>query len=146
MAKLSAHGIELARFENLRARIAYFADGHILRNSGDGWKLWRKIKPGFTSESAIESRKKLIEEHKTTRPCFSEFRKRMIEEFPSLESRTKALLALEMIGNDIDGCWSEMEIMGIATDLKTVAELCRLEEAARKENKEISDKKAEGKE
>jgi hypothetical protein len=42
MAKLSAHGTELARIDAIIVRYSIRSDGHILRNGGSGWKLWRK--------------------------------------------------------------------------------------------------------
>lgn len=52
MAKLSAHGTEVARLDITRTvpdreyRIVYSfrSDGHVLRKLGDdGWKLWKRL-------------------------------------------------------------------------------------------------------
>ncbi len=44
MAKLSAHGEELARINGLMVRYSVRSDGHILQNTGAGWKLCTKLK------------------------------------------------------------------------------------------------------
>lgn len=64
MAKLSSHGTELYREELANCRIAYFEDGHILRDSGSGWKLYRKFKSGVNVRDAV-SRKQSFRENVT---------------------------------------------------------------------------------
>jgi len=52
MAKLSAHGMEVARIKKPGADYSVRSDGHVLRRlrhttgEAEGWKLWRRAKPG----------------------------------------------------------------------------------------------------
>ena len=64
MAKLSAHGTELARIDAITARYSIRSDGHILRNGGSGWKLWRKTRnPVEYAEKAIARQANLAENY-----------------------------------------------------------------------------------
>lgn len=57
MAKLSAHGTEVARIV-ARGHAAYSlrSDGEVLRKlavEGCGWKRWKKVKPGVEPQAAV---------------------------------------------------------------------------------------------
>ena len=56
MARLKAHGTELARMEDADSRIAIMSDCSILRNLGAGWQTWKRAKAGVvTTEFAAKA-------------------------------------------------------------------------------------------
>lgn len=46
MARLNAHGTELARTEYSDCRVAVMSDGALMVNRGDGWMFWKRLKAG----------------------------------------------------------------------------------------------------
>jgi hypothetical protein len=55
MAKLSAYGrTEIGTVYKLRSAKRYMSDGTVLKNTGFGWKVAGKVKPGFTPREAYE--------------------------------------------------------------------------------------------
>ena len=139
MATLSKHGEELGRIELLTSKIAYFSDGKILRNNGNGWKLYRKVKPGVDPMEAFQARVAAQAQFLDVRPCFVEF-KRLFHSMFSFSHRYMAKTGLEMLGNDADGLWSELNDMAhIDCDISELVELCRLYEASCEEAKELKD-------
>ncbi len=138
MAKLSAHGAELLRVELLAARLAYISDGKILRDTGSGWKLYKHFKAGVDIPAAIAARRQHYATPPATHYWREELRRKFTAEFPGLEHRIRACTAFDMLGDDIDGIWSELEEAGIGTDLDTVKELrglFRLADTERSEEK-----------
>ena len=73
MAKLFVNGLELARLKTLRYEKAYFGNGKILVNRGNGWKLHARVKKGFSifdlAKNAIERQKEWF----LARPKFKAF-------------------------------------------------------------------------
>jgi hypothetical protein len=139
MAKLSAHGHEVGRIESLACTTAVMSDGNILRNYGDGWKLYRKIKPGFTPEQAyerrVENQRKFLEE----RPAWAEL-KRLVHAAACQSKRGTLISALQLLGGDVDGLWSELnESWGadLNLDLAECEELARAYQASVVESNEI---------
>ncbi len=125
MAKLSAHGKELDRREYASFRVAVFADGHILKNSGTGWKLYRKCKPGTdVAQYALDCRTRY-----NARP--EEFHRYIgaLQDACSLEKRWMLHTAITMMPEDADGVWSEMTdhsgSYGDSYDLEDIARACR---------------------
>ena len=56
MARLKCHGQELGRVTYLSTIVTVMSDGTLLSNDGHGWKLYRKCKPGVTSEQVLKGR------------------------------------------------------------------------------------------
>lgn len=133
MAKLSAHGAELFRVEHADCRVAYMADGNILRDGGGGWKLWRKFKPGVNIAEAVEQKRQFFANITPDRACRAAFRERMVSDFPCLETRVKVYTCVSLMPDDADGVWSELEAFGQGMDLDSVIYLCRLYKAAHDE-------------
>jgi hypothetical protein len=46
MTRLNEHRPELARTEYTDCRVAVMSDGSVLLNRGNGWKRWKRVKPG----------------------------------------------------------------------------------------------------
>lgn len=126
---LAAHGTVLLRLEYVMRHVAYMSDGKILRDGGDGWELWKKVKPGCNIEdNALKAKESY------NNPC-AEFadraawRKAMVENF-DLELRQKVATVIELMPDDPDGVWSSLDDDGDNPDIETVCELCRLYKAA----------------
>lgn len=106
MACLSKHGKELARIEYINRKRAWFADGNVLENKGFGWKIAGKVKPGFNPADVAARRVQEHTEKLATRPTLAEYRKFMLHW--KLADRVKILLCFDLLGDDIDGIWSEL--------------------------------------
>ena len=107
MATLSKHG-ELGQIERLLDKVAYCADGKILRNTGSGWKQWRKLKPSF--DMAVEWPKKQAAYLQRLRddPYYADYRE-LLHKLVSFQNRPIVHETIANLGNDVDGCWSELQ-------------------------------------
>ena len=137
MAKLRSHGLELFRDEGLTDKIALFADGHILRDYGSGWKLYKKLKPG---QSATDYAETLRERLRTLRgPSWHAFAERF-HALVSFKNRHFVYNAIKLLPDDPDGVYSEMDdsFMGreIGLSIEECVELCILFRAAAAEKAE----------
>jgi hypothetical protein len=130
MAKLSAHGAELLRVEFSTYRLAYMSDGKILRDSGGGWKTYKKIKTCFDIRTHVESVRQHFAVVTPDRVCRAHFRETLSRGFPCLETRIQVVTAIELMPDDPDGVWSTLEDYGAQVDLDTVVNLCRDYKAA----------------
>lgn len=108
MAKLSAHGTEIGRIEFLTRTKAYFSDGKILQNSGHGWKLHAKVKPGILPSDAFARAQALQAQFMRDNPEYARFHCMLHEACGSLAKRWKLYYAIEMMPTDCDGVWSEV--------------------------------------
>ena len=126
MAKLSAHGTELARRETPTGRIAVMSDGQILKNSGSGWKLWRKLKTGV---DPIEYARKF---EARTAAIMPEVRLYIeaLQDACDLEHRWRLHTAITLMPNDPDGVFSECDDYGYTLDLSDIVKACRMYQAA----------------
>ena len=118
MACLSKNGTELARFNQLKTSYSIRSNGKVLKNDGFGWKVLR-LKEGITVENfrarfeAIES--KLSQSYRIYRAAVQ-------SEFP-LPVRWQYLTLRDLLGDDIDGIYSDLQDRQIYTDLDTLQEL-----------------------
>lgn len=133
MAKLKSHGEELFRIDLTTCRQAYFSDGNILRDYGDGWKLYRKLKLGIDATEHAKKRKEFFDNQDSAQ---ADFRRAMVNEWKKPIDRARVFTVIQMLGNDLDGCWSELDDAGIGTDCETLGKLIVLYDLAVKENKE----------
>jgi hypothetical protein len=133
MAALSKNGAEVRRFELLRKTYSIRSNGKILWNAGHGWKV-AKLKPGVTVEKFVENREADEAKIRENRPCFAAYRRAVQAEFP-LSVRWQYLAAESILGDDIDGIWSELNdgFPPVHVDIETLAELNRLRAASRME-------------
>jgi hypothetical protein len=124
MAKLSAHGRELARFEYATSRVAYFEDGKILRNCGDGWKRWKKVKAGLDVAAVVETRKAGHAQFLHDCPNWAHFIK-LMKACGSLEKRGLLLCLIEMMPDDPDGIWvGAVDDLDLGLTLEDIVDLC----------------------
>jgi len=82
MAKLSAHGTEIARLKTESCDLSYRSDGHILKSFGSGWKLFLRFKKDVDFEAASKDHIAV----RTSRPGWVEYRD-LILEHTNLECR-----------------------------------------------------------
>ncbi len=138
MAKLSAHGKQLI-ITGMRYRKAYCSDGKILRDTGGGWKLYAKVKPGFTYETAYQTALDVIAKNRTERPAFFAYVDKLKEYVPSFKKRTMFCMLIDTLGpNEADGIWSEIhdsysDDMPKDLELDDIVELCQAYEAVEQE-------------
>ncbi len=124
MARLKSHGIELDRREYPTYRVAVMSDGNIMRDSGSGWKLWRKIKPGVDiNKYAQESRAKY-----DSHPAVIDAYIKAIKEAVSIQYRAILHRAVQLMPTDPDGVFSEVNEFHFDSivDLSDCVTLCRL--------------------
>ena len=132
MAKLSVHGQEIGRIEFSTYTKAYFHDGKILKNGGFGWKLHAKVKEGVSPIDAYERAKAKQAEFRQANPSYDAYVKEL-HSMAGLCKRWKLQSALELLGDDVDGIWSECcdgYSDNISASVDEVAELARLYGAA----------------
>lgn len=132
MATLSKHGSEIARFNYLRHILSFRSDGTILRNQGDGWKVFN-LRKDFTFERALEHCK---EREKNRTRAFLDYRTAVVSEFP-LSQRLVYLELSDLLGDDIDGLWASLEDSGIHIDCETLRWLHDLKIAAKTAHKQL---------
>lgn len=140
MATLYKHG-EIGQVERLAYRLAYCEDGNILRNDGDGFKMWKRLRKEINPQAAFERAKEKYAEKLATFPCFAAWRSEFHALIP-FKLRNLALSVISMMPQDPDGVWSElndfcsMQGDGDLLSVEDACNLCRLYEAARLEGKE----------
>lgn len=140
MATLYKHG-EIGQIERATCKIAYCADGQVLRNQGDGWKTWKKLKPGVNPQEHFDKAKANYANKLATMPAFAEWR-RLLHSIVSFSHRYMVSTVISTMPQDPDGVWSECnDMLNISMDVEEAVALCRAYEAAEQEAKEI---KAQG--
>ena len=130
MAKLKAHGIELDRREYPSSRVAVMSDGNIMRDYGQGWKLYKRLKPDATC--SIQEYATNVRAKYDARPAiFHEYVKALMDAVP-LTNRGRLHTAVSLMPNDPDGVWSELDspFSGPLVDLDDCVKLCRIYSAA----------------
>lgn len=133
MAKLSARDrTELVRWDSLTRRYAIMSDRSLLCNSGNGWKMSGKIKTELSLERVVADRQEKLRTQPERRPAYSRYKALLCSEF-ALKDRFHVHTICEMLANDPDGVWSELDNRNLPMDLETVIALCHAYEAAQKE-------------
>jgi hypothetical protein len=138
MATLKAHG-ELGQIEKLVHKVAYCADGNLLRSMGDGWKLWKRLKPGIDATEFWIKAQAHYAAKLQNKPAYAAYRAEL-HELVCFKNRYFVNNVVATLGNDADGVWSELEsesFRDIDLSLEDCEKLCRLQEAADAEAKEI---------
>ena len=94
------------------------SNGKVLRNEGFGWKVCT-LKEGWTQET-FRARLEEIES-KLSQP-YRIYRAAVQSEFP-LPVRWQYLTLSDLLGDDLDGIYSDLQDRQIYTDLDTLQEL-----------------------
>lgn len=137
MAKLSARGDEVGRIVYTTCTKAYMSDGKVLKNYGDGWKLYSTIKADFTPASAYASSRAALDRWEAAYPAGLAYKK-ALHDLAGQGKRLKLHTAVQLMPDDADGVWSEAcDSYGdnISADVDEVSALCRLYLAACEETK-----------
>lgn len=145
MATIYKHGGEVGRIEKLTFSMLFCADGKVLRNHGDGWKLWRKLKPDVEGGPAGAFKRCSDEYNAKLRDgwAFAHWRD-LVHEFP-LRKRALVVEAVRLLPADPDGLWSELEDMGCPVSHGEAQALLDAYGAAQREAKRHAEEKAEAK-
>ncbi len=139
MAKLCAHGHELARRETPTSRIAVMSDGNILRNYGYGWKMWKKCKPGVNPAEYAEKFKARTE----ALPAEVKHYVEHLMQCTDLEHRARLHVTIEMMPTDSDGVWAMMDDSSYQIDFDDVQRACELYILAERRVKRDAERKAQ---
>lgn len=108
MAVLSKHGTELYRVDRLTDRLSFRSDGQIMRDSGAGWKLWKRLKPGVNAVDYAERTRRSHEENDREYPDNAEFRETLCR-MVVFKCRFHVLTAIQAMPDDPDGICVELE-------------------------------------
>jgi hypothetical protein len=103
MARLSKHGEEIGRVYFTTSVRAYMSDGTILQNDGTGWKVRGKssdIRKAYADQ--VEKQNAVLSQ----RPCFNAYRKEL-RNLTGIGKAWKLHSAIQVLGDDVDGIWSE---------------------------------------
>ena len=128
MATLSKQGYETERFDLLRKSYSVRSNGHVLKNEGFGWKMVT-LKPGVTAGQFAEDLRAKQSRQVLDRPSFCAYKEAVLREF-ALSVRWRYLTAVDLLGADTDGIWSELSNRGVDCDLDTLCEFETLRQAA----------------
>ena len=107
MARLSAHGRELFRAEYLTMRVSHRSDGHLLRNIGNGWKVWKKCKATANPEAVADRAKARLSERENRERLYFEFQRLLFDLVP-FRARFLVVTAMDLLPDDPDGLYSEL--------------------------------------
>ena len=135
MAKLSAHGNKVGQIDYLTYSKAYMSDGKVLKNSGFGWKLCAKVKPGVDVAQAFANKQRKQAEYFAEHPAYAAYRA-ALHDLAGLCKRWKLHTAITMMPDDYDGVWSEAcDGYGdnVSASVDEVAKVCILYAAAMSE-------------
>jgi len=95
MACLKNNGIELARIEYAGSRISVRSNGRLLRDTGAGWKRWRRVPAGVTVQDWVADLQKRKTEVDAKGGPRAEFRNKIVELFPSIKQRARVYWSLK---------------------------------------------------
>lgn len=143
MATLYKHGSEIGRIDTTTSTIAYMSDGNIMRNAGNGWKLWKKCKPGYTPEAAFAKAQERQQSGDDANPTRKELRKAM--RGITASKRWMVMETLNLLGDDIDGAWSTLDDYGFPISLEEIQEIAGYHSAALRRQKELEAEAAKSK-
>lgn len=105
MAAIKKHG-KILVIEKLFYSVCYCKDGHILRNDGRGWKLWKKIKSGLNPYEIALKHEREYQEKIKNNPWFAHWRS-LVHQFDK-SLRPFLVKTVEIMPNDPDGVWAEL--------------------------------------
>lgn len=137
MAKLSSHGRIIGSIEYSTYTIRYMEDGHILKNAGFGWKLYKKVKADYTPSQVYQIRNQSQIEFLNNNPHTKNFLN-ALHRTCGLTKRWKLYSAIELMYDDPDGVWSEVCDSyedNIHASIEEIVNLCGLYVLAVEESK-----------
>jgi hypothetical protein len=137
MAKIKSNGAIIGDIVAISGTKRYMSNGWILKNTGHGWKRHGKLQEGLCPLDCFERAERKQTLLLASRPCLAAWRKAFLACGP-LSKRWNLLLAMDMMGDDIDGIWSTVcdgysDQLDLSVD--DIGELSRLRAAAIAEGK-----------
>lgn len=111
MATLSKHG-EHVIIEYVWYRKAYCADGAVLVNYGDGWKVSARLNDGFDWKTVAIRKIKDRDAMYCECPAFARFANLVNALVGGYCNRPIVKAALSLLSDDPDGMWSELNDHG----------------------------------
>ena len=132
MAKLCNHGSVIGTVNYITKAKRYMSDGVILCNTGFGWKLAGKVKPGVDPVTAYANASQRLADRLAAAPALRAYI-RALHDMAGMDNRWKLHAAVSMMPDDCDGVWSEVcDGCGdnVHADVDEVAALCALYRAA----------------
>ena len=99
------------------------SDGQILRNSGHGFKLYKKWNPGVDVVAATARIAAIHSHREVTMPTWCAYRRSMISTC-CVSLRWKMEATIELMPNDADGVWSTMDDFNHHFDIGEIVALC----------------------
>lgn len=132
------HGGLVKQMESMLYSKAFCADGVILRDDGEGWRSWRRLKGAYTVEDGIRLAEARVEKRRVHEPRWFEFRSVMLEVAPSITERMKLFNVLNALSDDPDGLYTAIQDEGasLEIDQQDAEDLCTKFEAYRAERAE----------
>lgn len=124
MAILSRNGTEVFRVDALKYSLSFRSNGKVLKNEGFGWKL---VVLAVPFDEALAKHQKL---QSNIPRAYADYRRAVQTEFP-LPVRWQYLTLRDLLGDDLDGIYTDLTDRGIHTDLETLRELHELHLAYR---------------
>ena len=137
MARLASHGRHVI-IDCIWYQKAICEDGKILRNNGRGWKICANVKKEYTWQQAADIKQRSLTALYETLPTVKALKEWLDKHVKSRAKRAYLKMALDYLGNDVDGFWSELHDQSYnpdvpQLDLDECVEICRLYELAVKD-------------
>ena len=136
MATLNKHGSEIGRIDFITYSKAYMTDGTILKNGGQGWKIYGKIKQGFKPEQVYQNKLNKFNEINHNSPMLALYRKEL-HKLTNIKNRWFVHNAIELMPDDPDGVWATLNDDYFRQDVFSIEEivnLCKLYNQAQLEH------------
>jgi len=135
MANLKNHGSLIGKIEYLTYTTAYMSDRHILKNYGQGWKLYRKVKAELNPRDIYLKNLAKVTERESLYPLSKEYKHKLIK-YSGLQ-RSIVHAAIESMSDDPDGIYSAFDYdYKINLTIEECTELCKLYQLAIAQEKE----------
>lgn len=119
----------LGQIECLETKIAVRSDGKVLKNNGGSWKEWRRVKDNTTPEQALEALRESQKEFRKENPCFAAYAELLMEMYPSFHRRILVLAIVNIMPNDPDGIYSELQDHNMGISLEEAVRIVRARQA-----------------
>lgn len=141
MAKLSAHGREIGRIHRVDHTVAYFSDRTVLINRGFGWKIQCKVKAELDPVEVFNRKNETYNTKLAENPAFKRWRDLIVKE-PLYPQRLRLVTALELLHDDLDGLYSELDDSQDTRGRWSVEDLKEISDAYTDAMREAEEKKA----
>lgn len=124
MATLKSNGSILAKLDYGPFQIALMSNGRMLKkDSGGTWKRFKKFRSLDKLTDQVQSTVTRFFSREDTMPCWWRWRCLLIST-AAFDERWKVQTAVNMLGDDVDGLWSELnDVAGVHITLEDCAQL-----------------------